>query len=414
MGKISIVNEVQRRLSDMFGSGFFGGRDLKHNHYKDFGFPDYVDFKDTYGMYRRNSLAKAAVEKTTRKVWQDFPAFWTNSEPEETPEEKEVRQHLEKIHFWQAVMEADRRSYVGRYSAVILRFADGLPFSQPAANVAGVTGLVGAIPVWELQLRVSSWDDDPRSPTYGEPLMYEFNESAVPSVGQNAQSRSFSVHPSRVVIWSNDGTVHGFSPLEAGYNELLTLEKISGAGGEGFWKNAKSAPVLEIDKEASLQQMAQTMGVGLEDVYDTMNDQVRSYQQGFDELLMVQGMMVKSLQVRLPSPEHFFNISLQSFAACWGMPVKILVGTQTGERASQEDAKEWNYFGQSIRIEKVIPRLTQVLQQPADGWCDTAERVVREVVHIDRKFHARQDGPHLQDERHEPDERCHHLPLQRA
>ena len=75
----------------------------------------------------------------------------------------------------------------------------------------------------------------------GEPKMYEFNEAAVET--DNPNKRSLRIHPDRVLIWSDDGTVNGRSLLEPGYNDLIDLEKIKGAGGEGFWKNAKSSPV---------------------------------------------------------------------------------------------------------------------------------------------------------------------------
>lgn len=366
-----MINAVTRRLDLMF-PGYFPG--AKHNHYADFGYPVDVEFDLLYSVYERNSLAKAAVDKTVRKTWQDPP--WLLEKPrdgsegsvkKETRLEKAIRQHFAKIRFWTKVMEADRRSLVGKYGAVILRVADNKSPDQPLERVnGGLDALVDVIPVWEGQLRISKWDEDTSSPTYGEPLMFEYNEVISQSTSKGKQPdriRKLTIHPSRVVVWSIDGTFDGESSLKAGLNDLLTMEKITGAGGEGFWKNAKQAPIFEMDKEADIQKMARAMGVPVESITDTMNAQVADWQKGFDELLMIQGMTAKLPKIELPDPEHFFMNALQSFAASFDIPLKVLVGTQTGERASSEDASQWNQTCNFRRKNTVIPNILQIVHR---------------------------------------------------
>lgn len=360
-----VVNNAVRRLDAMF-PGYFAS--AKHNHYKDFGYPETLNFSQLYAMYTRNGIAQAGVNKTVLKTWQDNPFLLEKErdgsevgQSDETTLEKQIRQRFDDLRLWPKLSEADGMSLVGAYSGVILRFADSKLFEEPVDRVpGGLDGLVEVIPAWEGQLTVSQWDTDERSESYGQPKMFQFNESAVDS---KQQPRCFVVHPDRVIVWSKNGTVHGKSILEPGYNDLLTLEKVSGAGGEGFWKNAKSAPVLEVDPEAKLTEMARMMGVPLEELVDKMNDQVEDWQKGFDKLLMVQGMEAKTLGITLPSPEHFFAIALQSFAASISMPVKILVGMQTGERASKEDAEEWALTNMSRRNNYVIPNIRVLIQR---------------------------------------------------
>ncbi|WP_313030467.1 anti-CBASS protein Acb1 family protein [Brucella sp.] len=357
----ALANAAARRLDVMF-PGFFAT--AKHNHYADFGYPEFISFDMLYGMYCRNGVGAAGVDKTILKTWQDAPFLQEKQRDgsegnatKETPLEKDIRERFTDLRVWSRIAEADRRSLVGRYGGLILRLADSKTFSEPVDTVpGGILGLVEVIPAWEGQLQVSQWDTDEKSQTYGQPLMYQFNEA---TVGDNTgtQPRQFQLHPDRVVIWSRDGTMDCKSLLEPGYNDLLTLEKISGAGGEGFWKNAKSAPVLEVDPEAKIEEMAKAMGIPVEELADKMNEQVEDWQKGFDKLLMIQGMQAKSLSVTLPSPEHFFAIALQSFAASISMPVKILVGSQTGERASTEDANEWAQTNMSRRNNTVRPNI---------------------------------------------------------
>ena len=369
-----VVNLVQRTLQSAF-PGFFPG--AKHDHYKDFGYPEFVTFELVYNMYMRNSLARAAVDKTTRKTWQDPP--WLLERPrdgsegavkKETRLEKAIRQHFSDIRFWTKVMEADRRSLVGKFGAVILRIADNKSTDQPLTRVrGGLDAFIDVIPVWEGQLKVSQWDTNVDSITYGDPLMYQYDEGQLTQNGtispatQGKGLRRLTVHPSRIVIWSMDGTMDGESSLKAGFNELITLEKITGAGGEGFWKNAKQAPILEMDKEADMTKMARAMGIPVEKIVDVMNEQAKNWNEGFDELLMLQGMTAKLPKIVLPDPEHFYMNSLQSFAASYDIPLKVLVGTQTGERASSEDASQWNQTCNFRRKNTVIPNILQIVKR---------------------------------------------------
>ena len=384
----SLMNAV-RRLDTLF-PGYFP--EAKHNHYRDFGWPETLNFSQLHGMFLRNGIARAGIEKTILKTWQDSPEIWETEDPDETTIEADIRRRFTDLRIWQRLADADRKSLVGGYSGAILRLADGKRFQEPVDTVpGGLDGLVEVIPAWAGQLVVTEWDMAEASPNYGQPTMFTFQESAVGSMASQTRTRSFNIHPDRVVVWSTDGTVYCQSLLQPGYNDLMTMEKVSGAGGEGFWKNAKSAPVLEIDKEARLEDMATAMGVAPEAVADAMNDQVEDWQKGFDKLLLLQGMKATTLGITLPSPEHFFNIAVQGFAASINIPQKILIGNQNGERASVEDAREWaqvnmarrngtarpNIMGLINRLERfgILPERDWVLH-----WSDLTEASMAEKI----------------------------------
>ena len=361
----SILNQMVRQMSSFFnGQAYVTNR--KHNYYADFGYPEQLQFDDFYGMYRRSGLARAGVHKTVSKVWQTLPCL-QELQPEdragkpETKIEEQIRKHFYKIRFWQKLAEADKRSLVGHYGALILRYRDGAKMDQPVKRVAGgIEGLYDVIPCWESQLVPSTWDTDVASPNYGLPTMYTFNESAI---GSNKQPRSFQVHPDRVFIWSSDSTLYAEPFLEPGFNSLLTMDKVEGAGGEGFYKNARSNPVLQIDPDTEVQSMADALGVEVEDLPNELDKVVEDWLKGFDRALMLKGIEAKALAITLPSPEHFYNIALQTFSASISIPQKILVGSQTGERASTEDASEWSQTCMSRRSDIVIPNIMALLDR---------------------------------------------------
>lgn len=367
-----IANAVSRRIDQMFPKFFNLSR--KHDHYADFGWPDQLQFQQFYRLYRRNGLAFAGVDKTILKTWQDSPEIWEHEEPAESEVESEIRQRFADLRIWQHFAEADRRSMVGRYAGVILRFRDNQDFDKPVTSVpGGLDGLAGVIPVWESQLTVAEWVSDPKSEEYGEPKFYQFTESALG--GESQSPRHFRVHPDRVLIWSDDGTVNGRSALEPGFNDLLDAEKVKGAGGEGFWKTSRGAPIISAAEGLTPKDVAANMGVDTSEVLDEINSQLESFQAGFDKGLMLGGMTATPLTINLPSPEHFFSIAVQGFAASINIPVKILLGSQTGERASTEDAREWAQTCMSRRVTRNTPiirefvnRLERVGILPEKDW----------------------------------------------
>jgi len=374
MDKIVSLRNGVRRLDSLFPS--LGANNPKHDFYRDFGFKNHLTFYDFFRMSERNGLACGAIKQTLLTTWQDYPAICENEDAEETATEEVLRRHFEKIRLWQKIADVDRRSMVGSYAALILRVADNKKFNEPLETVhSGLTALVEVIPAWEGQLTISSWEDDETQEDYGHPRMFNFNESNVVEGGTQLNNRSFEVHPSRVIIWSNNGTVNGQSELQAGFNDLVTMEKIVGAGGEGFWKNATGRPVLEMDKDIQIEHLARGMGVPIEEVPDKIEDQVADYTRGFDETLLLQGMTAKNLAVNMISPEHAFNVALQCFCASWPIPAKRLTGSQTGERASSEDNDSWRQTNNSRRTNIAVPsimtfidRLVEYGMLPENDW----------------------------------------------
>lgn len=339
----------------------------KHDFEYDFGYKELVVFDDLYQMYKRNSAANSLVVKTTSKTWETMPKLRSSEERaeemKETTEEKTIRRRFERIRFWQMLAETDHRSMVGEYAGVVFQLGDGKKFSEPVDTVpGGIDGLLNLIPAWEGQLEITQWDQDEESQTYGEPQMMTYTESNVDS--DRGKTRSFQVHPDRVYIWSKDRTTFNDSQMEAVFNALLDMTKIRGAGGEGFWKNAKSQPVIEFNENVNLQELKQALGVENEsEIADRLDEVVENWNRGFDQSLMIQGGKVTSLNTDLPQPKQYYEIAAREVAATWGIPEKVWFGNQTGERSSTEDANTWNKHNMSRRYNYVIPNIMDVLDR---------------------------------------------------
>lgn len=374
-------NMIANAVSERFN--LFRGAWLKpkHDHYHDFGWPKDLSFKDFRSMYERNGLAAAAVDRTVGKTWENFPQLWEKETAAESQIEKDLRKRFEKIRLWQKLATADTRSLVGKYAGVILLLRDELPFDQPVGRLSSIDDLVDVIPVWEDQLVASSIDRDTASENYGQVLFYEFEEAAVDG---KATSRKIKVHHQRVLIWSEDGTLNGDSLLKPGFNDLIDVEKIKGAGGEGFWKTARGAPIIEAPKDVKMTDVAKGLGVTPEALKEKIDKNWDDFQSGFNKAIMLGGMTATPLTISLPSPEHFMAGPVNVFAASIRMPVKILLGSQSGERASTEDSNEWNKTCNSRRVNVCKPLILRLVEMLVEygalaeldwhvGWDDLTE-----------------------------------------
>lgn len=353
---------MRDRLQRMFPFAY--GSSTKHDYGKDYGWPDQLTFAHFHRLYTRSGLAAAGVDKTIAKTWETMPALWEDEKPAESPAEAVIRKHFDKRNIWRAMMEADRRSMVGEYAGAIILLRDGQPLEKPVTRVPrGIEGIAGIIPAWQGQLTVAEWDEVETSETYGEPLYYQFDETAV-SNSTNTKPRQVRIHRDRMLIWSDDGTLNCRSALEPGYNDVADAEKIKGAGGEGFWKSSRGAPIIEAPQGITPEDLRKGMGARtIEEVKDSLNDKVREFQDGFDQALMLGGFSAKPLTITLPQPKEFWEPCVQSFAASLGIPFKVLVGNITGERASTEDAEEWARTCMSRRENRALPILREFVDR---------------------------------------------------
>ena len=374
-----IVNALTRSINTMF-AGYFGG-DAKHDRlYSDFGWPESIQFANYYQMYQRNGLAYAAIIRPIETCWQEYPELLEKEDThDKTTLEKQIADHFEKINFWSVLAKADEYSRIGEYAGVIFRFADGKQLNQPVDRKSlGLEGLVDVIPAMQGQLRPSERYSDPTdTANYGKVKMWMYNEAGITDGAENTRMENATIHPDRVHVWSMNSSIFGKPVLEACFNDLLTLQKISGAGGEGFWKNAKAAPWLEAEEKMSVSKLATWLGVdpNAENVADKMDEIIGDWQKGYDQMLMLQGMKANFNSIKLDDPEPHRQGALQSVAAAISCPLKILIGSQTGERASTEDAKEWAKTCNSRNTKMVKPNIRRIIRKlvsfgvlPARDW----------------------------------------------
>lgn len=380
-----------------FGGPAYGMDDKRQNAWQAFGWKEHLGFMDYYRLWERGSLANGAVSRTISKCWQDEPKVIRGAEDSDDREQSEWEVELAKFakthKLWEAVREVDTRRCVGHYAGMILQIADNKTWESPVRG--RIKRLVKIIPAWEGQLTVSEWDTDETSPTYGEPKMYQFQEGAVGIQANTASAVGFAgrnvmIHPDRVIILGD--LVNGVPLLRAGFNDFSNIEKILGGSGESFLKNAARQLAIAFDKEVDLEDIAAAHKVSMAGLKTLYDDVTRGLNQGIDQTVVTQGAQVTPLVASVPDPEQHFNVAVMSAAASIMIPVMVWIGSQTGERASGEDQKDWaaTCQGRRVRvlasdIEKIITHLVRIgLVKPVDEfsviWTDLTEATQAEKL----------------------------------
>ncbi|MNJ10713.1 hypothetical protein D3C77_48750 [compost metagenome] len=374
-----------------------GADDKRKYAWQEYGWKENLDFDDFYNLYDRQGVAYGVVNLLNDKCFETNP--WviegdeTDEKRPETPWEKSVRLFAKKSKLWKAFKTADEYRLVGEgWSGIILQIADGGKWTDPVTLPRAV--IKSLIPAWQGQLTPTDVDTDENSATFGEPQYWQFTEGAVcSSTDSTVTPRNIKIHPDRIIIigdWRG-----GRSFLRAGYNAFVNLEKIEGGSGESFLKNAGRQMAINYEKEVDLSQIARNYKLkDVSELQELFNEQARDLNNGGDRLMITQGASTQMLVSTVPDPTPHYDTSIQTVAASTQMPAKVVVGMQTGERASTEDLKQFNKRGQGRRVntlsddsDQIINHLIRVkLIEPAPGgefttmWDDLTESTFAEKL----------------------------------
>lgn len=312
----------------------------------EYGFKDELEFQDFYNLFRRGGVAHGAVNKIVQTCWSNAPQIIEGDDQDRakdvTPWENRLKPVFKGGRFWRAFAEADRRRMVGRYSALLLRVRDSGRLSEPIRRKGAA--LVDVIPVWSSSLKAVGYNENTNHEDYGKVTKWQYTEASIGSL----TGRQLEVHPDRIFIlgdYSQDAI--GF--LEPAFNNFVSLEKVEGGSGESFLNNAARQLSISFDKDVDLSGMATAYNVPVGDLQEIFDKTTREMNMGNDASIITQGGTVTPLVASIPDPTPTYNVNLQSAAAALDIPTKILVGMQTGERASTEDQKYFNSRCQSRR-----------------------------------------------------------------
>lgn len=320
----------------------------------EYGFKESLTFDDLYKLYRRGGIANGAVNKLASNCWKTNPQVIEGEPSDESREMTAWERASNQVfshRFWRAFARADVRRLVGRWAGILLHVKDSKEWVEPVVKGKALQKIT---PVWASALKVATRDSN------GAITMWQYTETL--SDGSTAQRK---IHPDRVLI-IGDMSDDEIGFLEPGYNACVSLEKVEGGSGESFLKNAARQQSINFDKEVDFKNLASLYGVTVDELQERFNEAARELNRGNDTLLITQGAQVTSMVNAVSDPEPTYEVNLKTFCASVDIPSRIIVGNQSGERASTEDQIYFNSRCQSRRgdlsfdIEDMVDKLIQL------------------------------------------------------
>lgn len=312
---------LQRGMFNQTLGLFFGGlRDI----YKSLGY-DRTLTKDRYiNYYNRHAIAKAVVKAYPDACWSISPEIIENEDTEITQFEKDIHSLIKDKQMFKYMKRADRISGVLTYSVLMIGFKDSLTVDQPA--IGGDVAFFQAFR--ESEAQIHSYENNINNERFGKPLIYNIR------ITRDNSSTTIKVHWTRIIHIAEEcdsGDIHGAPRMEACWNNLYNIEKISGASAEGYWRNGTGGTVAEYDKEATIS----------EDDAPKFKASMSKWVDGFEKSLVIKGGVVKALNIDMNDPSSHFMVEVQQISAVTKIPQRILVGTEQGGLASTQDTNRW-------------------------------------------------------------------------
>lgn len=367
------VAEIMANRQAFFGRGaaYATSPDTKHpNCWSDYGYPLDPNFKDFYTAYDRMPLGFAGVEVTVDKCWQTQPWIRVTEDKKSKYNEFEnaFAEWANRLDLWTNLRTLDQRQRVGRYGGLMLIIKDDKRPSEPVSGILSPDDIVKTIPLYESQLEVNETYQDQNKPNYGLPKSYQYNENAIGDENDDTNA-SYIVHESRVIIWaegSSGNSIYGRSALKAGLHNLLNLDKIGGAGGEGLWKNARTPMEISFNEGATVESVAQQIGCKPEELAKRVSEKLAKFNQGLDNNILAKGFKMTPITAQLPNPQHWLEDQKQQFAASVKTPLTILLGNQSGNQASAENGSTFDETCESRRNNEIA----RFIKRDLFGWLD--------------------------------------------
>lgn len=341
---MSLVSALVQRtgIGALLGLQMNGLRDM----YSTFGWKQSVSHQDFVRKYKRQAIARRVVNGYPDAMWSDPPIIEGDS-----AFTKAWNSVKAQAPVFASLQKLDKLCRLGKFAILVIGLDDGKKLDQPVDRLMDATKPARKITYLQAyaegSVDVKTYDEETTSPRYGLPTSYTVNPGdfleTVGTIQKVAVSqRSFTVHWTRVLhVAENalESPIVGSSCLEPIYNDLDDLEKISGGSAEVFWLNSRHGIHVDVDKEMELKSGDA----------DALAEEIDEYQHNMRRVLRTRGVKITNLGSDYLDPTGVYDVAMSNIAAATGYPKRVLMGSEAGQLASQQDRANW-----SVRVEERI------------------------------------------------------------
>lgn len=365
-GLRSLGTSLMGRFDLANWSGFSFG--LKRNMFSALGYPRVLTPEMYRWRYQRDGMVARIVESKPIATWRGGGTIIEDEDPDsQTPFEAAWTDLDKALSIWPMFEKADILSQLGRYAVIILGAPGNL--REPLRRLPpGQLKYLKALS--ERDAKVTELDTDTASPRFGQPVYY--NISRLTSPLENTASMVGVIHWSRVIHIADgqlDDSLFGQPCLERGWNLFDDLSKVVGGGAEAFWKRVDAGMQLKLDPNVADMS---------EPDKKKLDEQLEEYTHGLRRVLRTRGIDIETLTSSVAGIKDPVSTIVSLIAATYGIPQRILLGSERGELASSSDRDEWGdriadrrvSFASPVVVRSFIDRLIALGTLPAPQQYD--------------------------------------------
>ena len=294
-----------------------------------------ITYHDYRARYARQDIANRVIKSPVGMTWKDEPKVFSTVEGHEAFD-KEWGVLVAQVDLYTNFARADLLARLGKYSVLFMGFNDTLDLRN---EVRQGSSLMYVTPVSEPKVTIQAWDKNTENKTYGTPIMYKLSIET-----EGGDSKTRLVHASRVLhIAENtvESRYAGIPALQPIYNRLLGLEKLAGGSPEMYWRGAR--PGYAASSSGNV--------LATKEQIDQFKEAVSGFVNNLNRWLYAEDLKIQSLAPQVVSPKEHVDVQIQLISSATRIPVRILVGSERGQLASDQDERAWLSFVEERRDE---------------------------------------------------------------
>jgi len=386
---IAMAASLLRRtgILDHAGVTFAGKRDL----FEVLGYKTKLDMNDYVNRYNRGGIAKRIVDAPAKATWRLPPNVLEIKESsDETAFEKEFKLLAQRLKLYHYIERVDKLASLGRFAIMVIG-AMPSDLATPLRKVRKPEDILFLNVFSEAHVEILNLSNNASDPRFGLPENYkvDLTSDLVETRRTSLKNKDVKVHYSRVIhiaesLLEND--LFGRPRLQAIWNLLDDLDKVTGGAGESYWLIANRGLHLNLNDDTELTEPAEK----------AIEDEVAEYQHGLRRMMLTRGMELKQLGGADVDPRGVSDVLISLIAGTSEIPKRILLGSESAELASTQDRANWNErvferqqsYGGPMVLRPIIDRFIDLgaLPKPENGytieWPDLSALTKREQAEV--------------------------------
>jgi hypothetical protein len=364
-----LVNRA--RLGTVAGITYNGRRDL----FEAFGYKRRLTGQDYRARFERNAVAARVIEAKPQATWRGGGVIIEDESPDiETEFESSYEALDRRLKVWAKFQIADILAGLGHYAILLIGVKGQGRLDTPLVRVNGPDDIIFLQPYSEVDAPVATWDNDPSSPRFGSPVMYSLSRqnptSLSPILTQTQQINNRlsgrPVHFTRVIHIADgmlDDRINGIPRLERCWNLLDDLEKVTGGGAEAYFRRADAGLQVDVDPEMDLSPADE----------DALDEEIDEYIHDLRRVVRTRGVKMTPLTSPVAGIKDPIDGVMSQISAGTGIPQRILMGSERGQLASDQDDDNWltrisdrrRDFASTVVVHPALDRFIEIGALPA-------------------------------------------------